>query len=145
MARHNRTLPSHKLVQKIVSEVQAGVLSKGSLLPHSVIEACMGISYRSQCGHVNGVYTYYVAKANKQLTASNLRIQAVKGFGYRILLDSEYSNVARQLFNAGAKYFDTALFILSNADTSQLSPIELNAYNDIHGKVTKAITYVSTL
>ena len=81
--------------EKLVDYVKSNPY-KGLTISHTDIEAIIGIPYRKGCNCLNGKYLYHVSKANEKLTTFSLRLEAIPGFGYRIINDNEYINTASQ-------------------------------------------------
>ena len=128
----DKTRPCEKLVDYIKSNPY-----KGLTISHTDIEAIIGIPYRKGCNCLNGKYLYHVSKANEKLTTFSLRLEAIPGFGYRIINDNEYINSIRKAYNTSVKYIEKAKFIADNTDTSSLNAKEKAMFNDMYNKVIK--------
>lgn len=129
----------------LVNHVKANPV-KGQTIPHTDIENIMGISYKaSGCNHANPRYGYHVQKANKILTELHLRLEPIKGFGYRIIEDNQYVDSIRKAYNTGVKSFEKAKFIGDNVDGTNLSFDEYTELKDVRTKVDKALKNVSPI
>lgn len=130
----NKIEPFEKLVDYVKKNPQ-----KGLTIPHTDIEKIIGLSYRMPgCHHLNNQYSYQVSKANKKLTEMSLRLEAIQGFGYRIIKDNQYIDSMRKAYNMAVRNIDKAKFIADNTDTNNLSKTELAEYNTIFDEVKLA-------
>lgn len=125
----------------LVNHVKANPV-KGQTIPHADIENIMGIPYRvSGCNHANTRYSYHIQKANKVLTELHLRLEPIKGFGYRIIEDNQYVDSVRKAYNTGIKSFEKARFIADNTDGTHLSFDEYQEFKNVRDKVNTALKY----
>ena len=127
--------------EMLVNHVKANPI-KGQTIPHADIENIMGIPYKaSGCNHANPKYGYHIQRANKILTELHLRLEPIKGFGYRIIEDNQYVDSIRKAYNSGVKSFEKARFISDNTDGSNLSFDEYQELKEVRDKVNTALKY----
>jgi hypothetical protein len=130
----NKTQPYEKLVDYIKNNP-----NKGQTIPHADVEVIMGIPYRAVgCMHLNSQYSYQVQKANKKLTELSLRLEAIQGFGYRILRDNQYVDSMRKAYNMGVRNMEKAKFIGDNTDVTTLTAKENAEFDAVYKKVSAA-------
>lgn len=130
--------PFEKLVDHVKNNPQ-----KGMLIPHADIEQILGIPYRKACGCLNSQYSYQVKKANEKLLQSALALDAIQGFGYRILKDNQYVDVMRRKFNTGLKYIEKAKEYGDNTNVSSLSTKDYQEWENVFNTVSSACSYLS--
>lgn len=128
--------------EKLVDHVKNNP-SKGTLIPHADIEQILGITYRKPCGCLNSKYAYQVKKANEKLLQSCLALDAIQGFGYRILEDNQYVDVMRRKFNTGLKYIEKAKEYADNTDVSKLSRTDYREWENTFNTISNACSYLS--
>ena len=136
----NKVQPFEKLVKYIKNNAQ-----KGLTIPHQDVENVIGIPYRLQCKHINSQYSYQVQKANKKLTELSLRLEAIQGFGYRIIEDNQYVDSMRKAYNRGVRSIEKAKFIADNTDIQNLSKKDLKEFNDVYDKIVDTQSYISII
>ena len=126
--------PYKKLVDYVKNNPQ-----KGLIISHIDVEKIMGIPYKKNCNCNNSMYNYNVTKANKILTTLSLRLEPIKGYGYRIIKDNEYVYSMQKAYNAGIKNIQKAKFIADNTNVNNLTHNELSIFNKTHNKIQKAL------
>jgi hypothetical protein len=126
----NKIQPYEKLVDYIKNNPQ-----KGLTISHIDVEQILGIPYRKNCHCLNSKYSYQVARANKKLTALSLRLEAIQGFGYRIIKDNQYVDSMRKAYNTGVRNIQKAKFIADNTDVSALSTKEYKEFDAVYTKI----------
>ena len=137
----NKTQPYEKLVDYIKVNP-----NKGQTIPHADIEQIMGIPYRTVgCRHLNNQYSYQVQKANKKLTELSLRLEAIQGFGYRILKDNQYVDSMRKAYNMSVKNIEKAKFIGDNTDVTALTSNENHEFDMVYRQVVNAHKSLGTI
>ena len=129
----------------LVNHVKANPI-KGQTIPHVDIENIMGIPYKiPTCNHSNQKYGYHIKKANKILTELHLRLEPIKGFGYRIIEDNQYVDSIRKAYNTGVKSFEKAKFIGDNVDGTNLTYDEYTELKEVRSKVDKVLKYANPI
>lgn len=115
--------------------------NKGQLITHSEIENVIGVPYKKpNCNCTNNSYNYHVNEANKKLTTEHLRLEAIVGYGYRIMKDNQYSDAMKKNYNRAVRTINTAHFIAMNVQVSSLTKEEKLLYLDYKRKIDKAFT-----
>lgn len=120
----------------LVSYVQAHP-SRGLVITHSDIANEIGIPYVK--GGQNSRYLNNVSKANAILTTLHLRLESIRGVGYRIMDFNQYAKEVAKNLITSKKYADKADFISNACITTNLTPTEIAEYN----KVSVAASYIS--
>jgi hypothetical protein len=120
----------------LISYVQAHP-NRGLVMTHSDIANEIGIPYISK--GQNSRYLSHVSKANKILTSLNLRLESIRGTGYRIMDFNQYAKDAAKNLITSKKYADKAVFIQDSCITTNLTPAEIIEYK----KVKDAANYIS--
>ena len=122
--------PYEKLVDYVKRNPQ-----KGLTIPHTDIEQIIGIPYRKGCNCLNNRYSNQVRKANDKLTLLSLRLEPIKGFGYRILNDNQYIDSMKKAYNTGIKNIQKAMIIADNTDFVNFTIDELEEWTDVRSKI----------
>lgn len=136
----NKVKPYEKLVDYVKNHPQ-----KGLTIPHANVEQIIGIPYRKTCYCLNSKYTNQVAKANERLTLMSLRLESIRGFGYRIINDNEYVSSMRKAYNMGVKNIRKAVTIANNTVVANLSPTELTEFQDVQKKINDVNYHMSII
>lgn len=136
----NKTQPYEKLIDYVKNNPQ-----KGLTISHADVEKILGVPYRKGCHCLNAKYSYQVAKANEKLTALSLRLEAIQGFGYRIIKDNQYVDSMRKAYNTGVRSIQKAKFIADNADVSALSTKEYKEFDVVYNQIVAAQSSTSIL
>lgn len=128
----NKVQPYEKLVDFVVSNPQ-----KGMTIPHTEVEKTMGIPYKTD-NYFNKQYSYQVSKANEKLTQKSLRLEPIKGFGYRIINDNQYVDSMRKAYNAGVRSIKKARTIAHSTIVGNLSEEEYKEWREVSKKIKSA-------
>ena len=130
--------PHELLVTKVTQEMNSGNWKKPHLISHSEMEKIIGIDRIKPCGCRNRKYTETISKANNELIGQNLLLQAVNGYGYRIVEDNMYVVSMKLLYNQAVKCINKAGYIRDNTNTSNLNSTELKEWTNVSNAINNA-------
>ena len=142
MANQVQAAPKMQPFEKLVDWVKQNP-TKGVIIPHADVETIMGVPYRKNCGCLNSRYSYQVKKANEKLLQSALALDAIQGYGYRVMNDNQYVDVMRRKFNTGLKYILSAKEYGDNTNISALTGAEYKEWENTFNTITNACGYLS--
>lgn len=137
MAKQKVVPPYQLLVDEVTNNPQRGLV-----LLHQDIATIMNISYIR--GALNSKYSSNLSKANKKLTESNLRLESIKGIGYRIIFHNEYVRHVQKAIKMSNNNLEKGLFIKKNTDISKLTSSELAEFDETSKLLTDVYAYLTS-